>query len=182
MHLNIFIRCRAFHAGHLVLIWYILYTFHDFSTITCVDVRGMIMLVFITLYESLLSYGEMQKLFFRYMIYIGGAHTIYAAYHMHMALKTGKHLKRLTGVENTPPWFTWRWWVSKFDGIYTPLSMDWSVATGILWNQKDFLTSGSPKHISILYIIASSKDYLCWIQIKIGHLVWIVQHIMAKIK
>ena len=69
----------------------------------------MIIFVFVTLYESLFYYGEMQKLFFRYMIYIGGAHTIYVVYHMHMALKTGKHLERLTSVENTPPWFTWRW-------------------------------------------------------------------------
>ena len=35
--------------------------------------------------------------------------------------------------------------VSKLDGIYIPLSMEWGVAIGILGNQKVYLTS-APLH------------------------------------
>ena len=116
------------------------------------------------------------------MIYTVGVHTVYTVYRMHMALKTRKNLERLTSVEDTPPWSTWRWSVSKLDGFYIPLSMDCSVVSGILGNKKDCFTPVSPKRIPILFIKSSSKDYLCLLQIKIRHLVRIVQHIMAKIK
>ena len=63
MHLNIFYKmpCILFSSSCVILI--IIIHFSHFLNITCVDVREMIMLVFLMSCGSLVSYGQMQTLF-----------------------------------------------------------------------------------------------------------------------